>query len=185
MHLQYLANELSCGQLSEASESQSAAMRPCAYLSRRPSGKLAVGFPPEIPSLRRGQAGPHGPVYVLQNDRSHRCPRASSFLPCSAWSQALPLVASKKKSTWWSTQRRSSSNRSALSRSTQASTNKNLSRRAFASASVTAYRSRTRSETGRGAINRTQNAPTVPSFGQGVSSVAALAALSRGEGATC
>jgi hypothetical protein len=123
---QYLAARLSCGQRSAASVSQSGALPVSAYLFQNRSFRFGRDCTHAIKTSKRGQAGRVRAVCFVEPDRSRRCLRASSCLPCSRSSRAFPLAHSrKKKSTSWSTLSPSVS-----SPCTQASTSKYLSGRA-------------------------------------------------------
>lgn len=127
MQTQYLAARLSCGQVTEASESQGESLGRIAYLFETISDTLGADCTQAINTSRAGLGGYQKPSETVDCYRSkERCQRASNCLPCSQW---LPVwqhaaVAPKKKNTLWSIQ-----SPSALNRFTPASTNKyNLGR---------------------------------------------------------
>lgn len=127
MRTQYLADRLSCGQLSEALQSQDFLSGLGMYLFDILSVNLSRDCSQAVFTSKRGLAWLCGCVGLVESDRSLRCPRASNCLPCSPSSQAFPLVvANKKKSSLSLIQ-----SRSALSPSTPASTSKCTPERAF------------------------------------------------------
>ena len=130
MFPQYVAGRLSCGQLFEALESQVHSKPRCGYLLAADLGSLAGDCTQAIVTSKAGQAGAVAAAGYVEIDRSKRCPRASSCLPCSQSLQAFPpvVVARQKKSSLWSTQSRSASNLS-----TPASTSNRTTGRALAS----------------------------------------------------
>lgn len=115
-------------QLYASSESQKKILCLGAYLFHRTHVNLTLDCITAIDTTERGT----DLTDPLQFDRSHRCPRASSFLPCFRLSPASRLAHSrKKKSTSWSIPSPSRS-----SPSTPASTSKKLSGRACPLAST-------------------------------------------------
>lgn len=129
MNPQYVAGRLSCGQLSEALESQVRSMPCCGYLSRLSFAILRSDCTQAIVTSEPGQSVAFATGGSVELDRSKRCPKASNCLPCSQSLQALPPVAEQlKKSSSWSTP-----SRSASSLSTPASTSNRTSGRALAS----------------------------------------------------
>lgn len=130
MFPQYVAARLSCGQLFEALESQVHPKPLCGYLLDADLGSLAGDCTQAIVTSKAATAGAIAAVGSVEIDRSKRCPRASSCLPCSQSLQAFPpvVVARQKKSSLWSTQSQSASNLS-----TPASTSNRTTGRALAS----------------------------------------------------
>lgn len=127
MYPQYLADRISGEALSEALRPQAWCLGAGTYLFARSLAKLAGDCSHTIVTLITGKVGPFGPARAVESDRSLRCPRASSCLPCSPSLQAFPpVVVSKKKSSSWLIQ-----SRSASSPSTPVSTNKTTSWRAL------------------------------------------------------
>ena len=130
---QYLAARLSRVKGSATSWSQRRSLPLAAYLFPQGWARFTQDCTQAIETSKRGQAGRTRAVCFVTFNRSSRCPRASSFLPCSRLSRAFPLARRrKKKSTSWLTRRRSAS-----SLCTPASTSKNLSGRAFVSVPIT------------------------------------------------
>lgn len=108
----------------EASASQIRRLGFPRYLFDRVSTKLSTGTIQVIVTSERGQAGSTFPVGSDSNDRRPRCQRASSYSQFSAFSLWLqPVQKNRLKSSL-------SSNQSAKSRFTQASTSKNRAGRA-------------------------------------------------------
>lgn len=131
MKTQYVATRLSCGQLFEASSSQPRRLIADPYLFGPLPAILSTDCTQAVVTSKRGQAGHTGSVGFKDFDRSIRCPRASSFLPCSVLLQALPPVAAAS-----SLQKSSLSlipSRSASSPSIPASTSKQNAGRASGS----------------------------------------------------
>lgn len=162
---QYLAARTSCVKEFATSWSQPRSLPLAAYLFPQASVTFTQDCTQAIETSKRGQAGRVRAVCFVTFNRSSRCPRASSFLPCSRLSRAFPLAHSrKKKSTSWLTRRRSAS-----SQCTQASTSKNLSGRALASVPI---------------IRRAPVWGRATDFGVG-SGCYLTAALRKVEGSTC
>lgn len=108
----------------EASASQIRRLGFPRYLFDRSSIKLSTGTIQVIVTSERGRAGSILPVGSESNNRRSRCQRASNYLQFSAFSLWLqPVQKNRLKSSL-------SSNQSAKSRFTQASTSKNRAGRA-------------------------------------------------------
>lgn len=131
MEPQYFAARFSCGQLTEASLPHGESLRSHAYLFPQGSVNFTLDCTQAIETSEREQTSRECVECYVTINRSRRCPRASSCLPCSRLSRAFPLAHSRKKSTSWSILSPSVS-----SPSTQASTSKNLSGRTVVSVPI-------------------------------------------------
>ncbi len=133
MEPQYVAQRSSSNGVIEASESQRADLRACAYLFETRSHRVGGRFT-QWTYTSRGTGLQGSPVDLKRNcDRRLTCPKASNCLPYSALPSQRPLahVKHRLKSLSLLTQRQS-----LLSRHTQVSTSNLAAGQAFAPAST-------------------------------------------------